>query len=220
MISVIDYGVGNLRSVEKALQFIGCNAVTTSVPEEVLKSDGIVLPGVGAFRDAMENLCGTGMADAVKEALKKGKPFLGICLGMQLLFEFSEEGSCEQETAVRNCSSERLRLAEGLKIFMGSVRRFPKLEGIKIPHMGWSSIEVKKGSVLFAGLGEKPCVYFVHSYYVSAADRNIPSAGCNYGIDFDAAVEEENISAVQFHPEKSGSTGLKILRNWADRYGF
>jgi glutamine amidotransferase len=201
LIAVIDYGVGNLKSVEKAFKFIGCEAEISSDKEFILNSDAVVLPGVGAFADAMASLRKAGMADVVTQVIHKGKPFLGICLGMQLLFDYSEEGG------------ERV---EGLGIFRGEIRQFPLNMGLKVPHMGWNALELKKECPLFRNLPQHPYVYFVHSYYLDAADKNIVSATASYGIDFDAAVCCGNVFATQFHPEKSGSIGLAVLRNFAD----
>ncbi len=200
MISIIDYGVGNLRSVEKAFNYIGCDAVVSSEPASILASDAVILPGVGAFADAMESLRKAGMVDVVKEAIAQNKPFLGICLGMQLLFDYSEEGG------------DRV---QGLGIFRGGIKQLPLDMGLKVPHMGWNSLDYKKGCTIFKDLPEKPYVYFVHSYYLDAEDRNIVAARTNYGLEFDCAIASGNIFATQFHPEKSGDVGLTILRNFA-----
>jgi len=200
LISIIDYGVGNLRSVEKAFHFIGCEAKITSDENAILSSSAVVLPGVGAFADAMISLEKTGMLCTVKKVIDQGIPFLGICLGMQLLFEYSEEGG---------------EKVAGLGILKGGVKQFPLDMNLKIPHMGWNSLNVPKKSLLFESLPSNPYVYFVHSYYVSAAEKSTVAATCNYGIEFDAAIEINNIFATQFHPEKSGEVGLKILKNFA-----
>lgn len=200
MISIIDYGVGNLRSVEKAFHFIGRNAQITGDSRTILQSDGIVLPGVGAFDDAMKSLKASGLDQTVKDAVKSGKPFLGICLGMQLLFDYSEEGG---------------EHVEGLGILKGSIRQLPAYAGLKVPHMGWNSLDLLGGCPYFSHLPEKPYVYFVHSYRLKADDRSIVAAASHYGETFDAAVYSKNIFATQFHPEKSGETGLKILKNWS-----
>lgn len=203
MIAIIDYGVGNLRSVEKAFHFIGCEAEVSSDRQFILDADAVVLPGVGAFADAMENLKKAGMVDVVKKIIQDGKPFLGICLGMQLLFEYSEEGG------------ERV---EGLGILKGGVKQLPLDMNLKVPHMGWNSLRIKKDCPLFKGLPEKPYVYFVHSYYLDAQDKAVVAATAGYGIEFDVAVESGNVSATQFHPEKSGDIGLKILKNFVNIY--
>ncbi|HEX9060151.1 MAG TPA: imidazole glycerol phosphate synthase subunit HisH [Clostridia bacterium] len=204
MIAIIDYGVGNLRSVEKAFQFIGMNAEVSSDSEFILSADGVVLPGVGAFADAMESLQKAGMIDVVKSAVKSGKPFLGICLGMQLLFDHSEEGG------------DRV---EGLGIFKGCIRQLPLDMNLKVPHMGWNHLEYDKNSKIFDGLPENPFVYFVHSYYLTAENRENVIARTDYGIKFDVAVGHDNVFATQFHPEKSGKIGLQILRNWSSLAG-
>ncbi|NJD03606.1 MAG: imidazole glycerol phosphate synthase subunit HisH [Ruminiclostridium sp.] len=201
MIAIIDYGVGNLRSVEKAFHFIGCDAVITSDVKAASLADGIVLPGVGAFSDAMENLRNAGMVDVVKDTIAADKPFLGICLGMQLLFDYSEEGGSR---------------AEGLGIFRGAIKQLPQDAGLKVPHMGWNSLQAKESCPLFRKIPSNPYVYFVHSFYLAAEERNIVAATVEYGVRFDAAIARGNIFATQFHPEKSGSVGLDMLRNWAE----
>lgn len=200
MIAIIDYGAGNLQSVSKALAHIGCEAFITRDKDKILKADGAVLPGVGSFGDTMDTMTEYGIKDTVIEYAKSGKPFLGICLGLQLLFPKSEE------------SPE----AEGLGIFDGSITKIPSGEGLKIPHIGWNSLNIKKSDGLFKGIGKNPYVYFVHSYFLNASDKSIVSAQTEYGVTIDAAVEKGNVFATQFHPEKSGETGLKILRNFAD----
>lgn len=199
MIAIIDYGVGNLRSVEKAFSFIGCEAVISSDPVFVGKADAVVLPGVGAYAGAMEHLKKAGMEQVIRDTIGANKPFLGICLGLQLLFEYSEEGNGRYE---------------GLGIFKGAIKQLPMDMNLKIPHMGWNCLELKKDSMLFAGLASRPYVYFVHSYYLDAVDRGIVAATARYGIEFDAAISSGNVFATQFHPEKSGETGLKILKNF------
>lgn len=199
MIAIIDYGVGNLRSVEKAFHFIGAEAVISSDPEFILNADGVVLPGVGAFADAMESLKKAGMVEVVKKAIEDQKPFLGICLGMQLLFDYSEEGGDH---------------VKGLGIFKGSVRQLPLDMDLKVPHMGWNLLNIKDNQPSFRNLPHAPFVYFVHSYYLKAEDRNIVAATASYGIEFDVAISKGNVLATQFHPEKSGEVGLTILKNF------
>jgi len=199
MIAIIDYGVGNLGSVEKAFQYIGYKAEVTSDKNTVLGADAIVLPGVGAYADAMRNLEKVGMIDVVKRAVAEDRPFLGICLGLQLLFDHSEEGD-----------------VKGLGLFKGKVKQFPLDMNLKVPHMGWNSLKTDKDCRLFYGLDETPYVYFVHSYYLDAEDNDIVAARTEYGIEFHSAVNRGNVFATQFHPEKSGETGLKILRNFVD----
>lgn len=201
MIAVIDYGVGNLRSVEKAFHYIGSEAVVTSDKEIILKADGVVLPGVGAFADAMDSLRKVQMVDTVKSIAKSDKPFLGICLGMQLLFDYSEEGG---------------EKVEGLGVLRGSIRQLPADMKLKVPHMGWNSIKVPGDSQLFKGLPQNPYVYFVHSYYLTAEDRSVVAATTDYGIEFDVAVAQGKTFATQFHPEKSGEIGLQILKNFVE----
>ena len=200
MIAIIDYGAGNIQSVAKALTHIGCDCLVTRNKDEILKADGAVLPGVGSFGDTVDSLNKYGIKDAIKEYIASGKPFLGICLGMQLLFPASGE------------SPE----AEGLGIYEGSITRIPNGEGLKIPHMGWNSLDINPESRLFKGIGQNPYVYFVHSYFLHAADRELVAATTEYGVTIDAAVERGNVFATQFHPEKSGETGLQILRNFAE----
>lgn len=200
MIAIIDYGAGNIQSVSKALAHIGCEAFITRDRDKILKADGAVLPGVGSFGDTMNTMNEYGIKDTVIEYTKSGKPFLGICLGLQLLFPKSEESP---ET-------------KGLGIFDGSITKIPSGEGLKIPHIGWNSLDIKKSDGLFKGIGKNPYVYFVHSYFLNASDKSIVSAQTEYGVTIDAAVEKGNVFATQFHPEKSGETGLKILKNFAD----
>lgn len=199
MIAIIDYGVGNLRSVEKAFQFIGKDVTVTSDVELVSEADAVVLPGVGAYSDAMANLRNAGMVDVVKQAIAQNKPFLGICLGMQLLFDYSEEGGSH---------------VEGLGIFRGAIRQLPRDMGLKVPHMGWNSLKIKESCPLFKNLSINPYVYFVHSFYLEAKDRELVAATTEYGVSIDAAIAKGNVFASQFHPEKSGSVGLEMLRNW------
>lgn len=200
MIAIIDYGAGNIQSVSKALAHIGCEAFITRDKDKILKADGAVLPGVGSFGDTMDTMTEYGIKDTVIEYAKSGKPFLGICLGLQLLFPKSEESPD----------------TKGLGIFDGSITKIPSGEGLKIPHIGWNSLDIKKSDGLFKGIGKNPYVYFVHSYFLNASDKSIVSAQTEYGVTIDAAVEKGNVYATQFHPEKSGETGLKILRNFAD----
>ncbi len=200
MIAVIDYGAGNLQSVVKALRFIGCDCMITNNKQELLSANGAILPGVGSFGDAMDCMSRSGAADGVLSFVKTGKPLLGICLGLQLLFDSSEESPD----------------ARGLGLLKGSIRKIPDNDGtLKIPHMGWNSLELCRRDGIFQGLPDDPYVYFVHSYYLTAEDESIVSAKTQYGTSIDAAVAFENIYATQFHPEKSGKLGLQILRNFA-----
>lgn len=200
MIAIIDYGAGNLHSVKNALDFIGVESIITGDKDVILNADKVILPGVGAFGDAMKCLRETGLDNIVKECANKNKPLLGICLGLHLLFESSEESPGEK----------------GLGIFKGSVVKIPDSENLKIPHMGWNNITVTKDNRILKDLGSEPYVYFVHSYYINSLDKDIVSAYTEYGQRLDIAIEKENIFAVQFHPEKSGDTGMKILKNFVD----
>lgn len=203
MIAIIDYGAGNIQSVSKALRHIGCDCFITNKKEDILSADGAVLPGVGSFGDTVDSLNKLGIKETVVEFIESGKPFLGICLGLQLLFPGSDES----------------KGAEGLGVFDGTITKIPNGEGLKIPHMGWNSLTVKKGSRLFEGIEENPYVYFVHSYFLNAADKSIVAAQTEYGVTIDAAVERGNVFATQFHPEKSGEVGLKILKNFVEIVG-
>ena len=198
MIAIIDYDAGNIKSVEKALLSMGETPVLTRDPEVILQSDHIILPGVGSFGDAMENLNKFGLIDVIHEAINRKIPFLGICLGLQLLFESSEETPG----------------VAGLGILKGKIVRIPEGPGLKIPHMGWNSLNVREGASLFKGLEKEPYVYFVHSYYLQAKDPKIVAAPAEYGVTIHASVEKENVFACQFHPEKSSKTGLAILKNF------
>ncbi len=198
MIAVIDYDAGNIRSVEHAFRYIGEDVRVTRDPALIRSADHVVLPGVGNFGDAMEKLDRYELTDCIRETAKSGVPFLGICLGEQLLFESSEESP-----GVR-----------GLGILPGRVIRFPDRPGYKIPQIGWNSLRLMNGGQLFNGIENGAYVYFVHSYYVRAEERSIVKAVCSYAEDADAAVERGNVAACQFHPEKSGDVGLAILRNF------
>lgn len=197
-IVILDYGVGNLRSVRKGLERLGTNPVISGDPAEILAADGLILPGVGAFADAMT--CLTPLKETVYEYAKSGKPILGICLGQQLMMNSSLEG----------------KLTKGLGLIPGRVLRFPKSE-LKVPHMGWNNISIKQEHPLFEGIPEGSFMYFVHSYYVDAAPENT-LATCEYGLEFSASIINSagNVMGTQFHPEKSGSVGLKILKNFVE----
>lgn len=199
MIAIIDYGAGNLQSVKKAFDFIGAESVITDNPEIIKDCDRILLPGVGSFGDAMESMTEKNLVEVIRNEALSGKPFLGICLGLQLLFEESEESPG----------------VKGLGIFKGKIKKFPADMGLKIPHIGWNSLLIKQKDTLFKGIPENSYVYFVHSYYLHAEDENEIATVTNYGIDFHSAVGKDNIFATQFHPEKSGDVGLQILRNFA-----
>ena len=199
MIAIIDYDAGNLKSVEKALVSLGEEVLVSRDSSEILQADKVILPGVGSFGDAMNNLDKFGLVDTIKKVTRNGTPFLGICLGLQLLFKESDETPG----------------AEGLDILLGKILKIPAKEGFKIPHMGWNSLDVKPGAKLFKGLEGNPYVYFVHSYYLKAADENIVAASTEYTTHIHASVESGNVFACQFHPEKSSEVGLKILKNFA-----
>lgn len=203
MIAIIDYDAGNIRSVEKALKFLGQDVKITRDPEEILSAEKVILPGVGAFGDAMGKLKEYGLDQVIRKTAGKGTPFLGICLGLQLLFERSDEAPG----------------VEGLGILKGEILRLPEKEGYKIPHMGWNSLELIHNGRLFQDLPEDPYVYFVHSYYLKAADETIVKARTEYTTAIDASVEQGNVFACQFHPEKSSETGLKILKNFVELEG-
>lgn len=204
MIAIIDYDAGNIKSVEKALLSLGEEVLITREPEQILRAQKVILPGVGAFGDAMGKLREYGMVEVIREVAERGTPFLGICLGLQLLFESSEESPG----------------AEGLGILKGKILRIPdgkNADGtaLKIPHIGWNSLEFPKDGRLFKGLNGEPYVYFVHSYYLKA-EEDIVTARTRYGVSLDVSVEKGNVFACQFHPEKSSETGLQILKNFVD----
>ena len=199
MIAIIDYDAGNLKSVEKALISLGEETIVSRDSSEILQADKVILPGVGSFGDAMNNLDHFGLVDTIKKVTSSNTPFLGICLGLQLLFKESEETPG----------------AEGLNILPGKILRIPDKEGLKIPHMGWNSIDIKPGARLFKGLPDNPYVYFVHSYYLKTDNEADVAASTEYSTHIHASVERDNIFACQFHPEKSSDIGLKILKNFA-----
>ena len=203
MIAIIDYDAGNLKSVEKALDFLGEEVKITRDREEILSADGVILPGVGAFGDAMEKLHQYGLVDVIHEVVDRQIPFLGICLGLQLMFESSEETPG----------------VEGLHLLDGKIRRIPAAEELKIPHIGWNDLTFPNEGRLFRGVEEHSYVYFVHSYYLKAADEQIVKATTQYSTTIHASVESGNTFACQFHPEKSGTVGLSILKNFAKLQG-
>lgn len=199
MIAIMDYDAGNIKSVEKALQFIGEDAVVSRDRDEILSADKVVLPGVGAFGDAMSKLKEYNLVNTIYDVVDKKTPFLGICLGLQLLFENSEETPG----------------VAGLGVLQGEILRIPDKPGFKIPHIGWNSLELTNSGRLFKGMDEQAYVYFVHSYYLRAKEENIVKASTEYVTHIHASVEKDNVFACQFHPEKSGDVGLQILRNFA-----
>ena len=200
MIAIIDYDAGNIKSVEKALQKLGADVVITKDAQEILRADKVILPGVGAFGDAMANLKKFGLDKVIYEVVEKGTPFLGICLGLQLLFERSDETPG----------------VAGLGILKGEILRIPDKDDLKIPHMGWNSLHLQNQGRLFMGLSEQSYVYFVHSYYLKAEDEQIVKATTDYSVNIHASVEKDNVFACQFHPEKSSDVGLKILKNFVE----
>lgn len=203
MVAIINYGAGNLRSVQKAFEYIGQEALITDNPKEILTASHVVLPGVGSFGSCMDSIRKSNLEDCIKEVINRGTPFLGICLGLQLLFEASDEDPD----------------ATGLGILKGRCVKIPSSDGIKIPHIGWNSLTFPKESPLFSGIADNAFVYFVHSYYMQPEDNSVVSAVCNYSADLPVALSRGNLHATQFHPEKSGSVGLKILKNFVESGG-
>ena len=203
MIAIIDYNAGNLKSVEKALVSMGQECMVARNFKEILAADKVILPGVGAFGDAMEQLKKYELDKVIREVTGKRTPFLGICLGLQLLFEGSDESSG----------------VEGLHILDGKILRIPDKEGLKIPHIGWNSLALQNNGRLFHGIPDQSYVYFVHSYYLKAADESIVKAVTQYSTTIHASVEKDNVFACQFHPEKSSTVGLQILKNFTEITG-
>ena len=201
MIAIIDYGAGNLQSVKKALDYLGEPNLITAKSSEIEAADALILPGVGSFGDAMQSLTDSGLLETVRAATLSDTPFLGICLGLQLLFPESEES----------------KGVKGLGVLPGKIIKFPGDMGLKIPQIGWNSINIREGCKLYAGVPQNAYVYFVHSYYLQAADPEVVAATAEYGVTFHASVADEahRLYATQFHPEKSGAVGLRILRNFA-----
>ena len=203
MVAIIDYNAGNLKSVEKALLAVGQESVITRDFHTILSADHVILPGVGAFGEAMAQLKQYELDKVIHEVVDKKIPFLGICLGLQLLFEGSDES----------------KGVEGLHVLDGQILRIPDKEGLKIPHIGWNSLQLQNNGRLFEGMKEDPFVYFVHSYYLKAADESIVKATCDYSACIHASVEKDNVFACQFHPEKSSEIGLAILKNFTQIEG-
>lgn len=198
MVAIIDYDAGNIKSVEKAITALGEEAVITREAKEIMAADHVILPGVGAFGEAMEKLRQYGLVQVIRDVTDKGTPFLGICLGLQLLFEGSEESSG----------------VEGLGILRGRIVKLPEDKGLKIPHIGWNSLQYPNKGRLFSGIPEESYVYFVHSYYLRAAEPEIVTAATEYAEYIHASVEKGNVFACQFHPEKSSDIGMRILKNY------
>ncbi|RKM57432.1 imidazole glycerol phosphate synthase subunit HisH [Butyrivibrio sp. X503] len=204
MVAIIDYDAGNIKSVEKAFEYLGAETVVTRDPKEIYRADRVVLPGVGAFADAMKRIDQYGIRESIREIVDKEIPFLGICLGLQLLFE----------------SSEELGESEGLGILRGKIQQIPGTDDAgntyKVPQIGWNSLKFPREGKLFKNLPEDPYVYFVHSYYLNATDKSIVTATTDYSVTIDASVESGNVFACQFHPEKSADVGMQILQNFLD----
>ncbi|MGE5392039.1 MAG: imidazole glycerol phosphate synthase subunit HisH [Deltaproteobacteria bacterium] len=200
MIAIIDYGMGNLASVKNALNKLGYEAIISDDADEILKAERVILPGVGAFEDAIKNLRQRGLDQAIDEVLRQEKPLLGICLGLQLMMSESEENG----------------LHKGLDLVPGRVVRFALPAQFKVPHMGWNSIKPAADSKLFTGIAPESYFYFVHSYYVVPEDESVIAARCNYGMDFTCSIERSKLFATQFHPEKSGTIGLQVLKNFGE----
>lgn len=208
MIAIIDYEMGNLRSVQKGFEKVGHNAIVTSDPTIIMDASHVVLPGVGAFPDCMRNLEEKGLLDIVPKVINSGRPFLGICLGLQLLFTESEE----------------FGIHKGLDVIKGRVVKFselrtPNSERLKVPHMGWNTVSIKKRPLALEGIGDDSYFYFVHSYYVEPEDKSVVATTTNYGVEFVSSVWKDNLFASQFHPEKSQEKGLRILKNFGDIKG-
>lgn len=200
VIAIIDYDAGNIKSVEKAMALLGQKVIVTRDKDKILSADKVILPGVGSFGVAMGKIQQYGLGPVIRQVVKNGTPFLGICLGLHLLFEQSDESPG----------------VPGLGILKGKILRIPEAEGLKIPHMGWNSLEFPVPGRLFKGLPEEPYVYFVHSYYLEAAEEQIVTAVTEYGTRIHASVEQGNVFACQFHPEKSSDTGIHILKNFVE----
>lgn len=201
MVSIIDYGAGNLMSVKKALDFIGAESEITADKDKIKNASHVILPGVGSFGDAMASMAERGLVDTVREVALSGKPFLGICLGLQLLFAESDESPD----------------VKGLGVLDGRISLIPKNDGLKVPHMGWNSVEIKNNSGIFKGIQDGSYFYFVHSYYLNGADNDAVAGVTEYGTEIQCAVEKGNLCATQFHPEKSGEIGLLLLKNFLEK---
>lgn len=201
MVAIIDYGAGNLMSVKKALDYIGAESEITMDKDKIKSASHIILPGVGSFGDAMKSMAKRDLVDTVRESALSGKPFLGICLGLQLLFAESEESPD----------------VKGLGILDGKISLIPKNGGLKVPHMGWNSVEIKNNSGIFKDVPDNSYFYFVHSFYLNSANENEVAGVAYYGTEIQCAVEKGNLCATQFHPEKSGAIGLKMLKNFLEK---
>lgn len=200
MVAIIDYGAGNLQSVKKALDFLGCESIVTDDKAVIESASHVILPGVGSFGDAMASIRSRGLEETIKNAASGNQNFLGICLGLQLLFEESDESPD----------------VEGLGVFKGKIERFSDDMGLKVPHMGWNSVSIKQNKGIFSGIEENSYFYFVHSFCLKDANDEIVAGKTEYGIDFCCAVQKGKVCATQFHPEKSGEAGLKLLKNFVE----
>lgn len=200
MVAIIDYGAGNLQSVKKALDFLGYESEITMDREKILSASHVILPGVGSFGDAMASIRERGLEDTIKQAASGEKHFLGICLGLQLMFEKSDETPG----------------VEGLGIFKGEIVKIPSENGLKVPHMGWNSINLKQTDGIFSGIKDGSYFYFVHSYYLKNAEPDVVAATAQYGVEIECAIQKGRVCATQFHPEKSSETGLRLLKNFME----
>lgn len=200
MVAIIDYGAGNLQSVKKALDFLGYESEITMDREKILSASHVILPGVGSFGDAMASIRERGLEDTIKQAASGEKHFLGICLGLQLMFEKSDETPG----------------VEGLGIFKGEIVKIPSENGLKVPHMGWNSINLKQTDGIFSGIRDGSYFYFVHSYYLKNAEPDVVAATAQYGVEIECAIQKGRVCATQFHPEKSSETGLRLLKNFME----
>lgn len=200
MVAIIDYGAGNLQSVKKALGFLGYESEITMDREKILSASHVILPGVGSFGDAMASIRERGLEDTIKQAASGEKHFLGICLGLQLMFEKSDETPG----------------VEGLGIFKGDIVKIPSENGLKVPHMGWNSINLKQTDGIFSGIRDGSYFYFVHSYYLKNAEPDVVAATAQYGVEIECAIQKGRVCATQFHPEKSSETGLRLLKNFME----
>lgn len=203
MVAIIDYGAGNLSSVKKALDYLGAESEITQDKSKILSASHVILPGVGSFGDAMNSMEERGLVETIKRTAVSGKPFLGICLGLQLLFESSDESVG----------------VEGLGLLNGRIVEIPKDKGLKVPHIGWNSVSLNKSDGIFKDIDEQSYFYFVHSFYLTGADDDVVAATTQYGVNIQCAVQKGNLCATQFHPEKSGKTGLKVLKNFLEMEG-
>lgn len=203
MVAIIDYGAGNLSSVKKALDYLGAESEITQDKDKIMSASHVILPGVGSFGDAMQSMQNRRLVDTIKNTARSGKPFLGICLGLQLLFESSEESES----------------VDGLGLIKGKIVQIPRDNGLKVPHIGWNSVKIKQNSGIFSGIDNDSYFYFVHSFYLKDAEKEAVAATTEYGVGIECAVQKGNLCATQFHPEKSSRLGLKLLENFLKMEG-